>query len=115
MCLFWRQIAFAALAEALAGVEEVLRVQPRLDALGQFHLVFGAEQGGLADSVETREPGRQLGSGRPSRCRFRMVKFAMIASRSASNVSSDQRPIGAESSRGSANSHPLTWAKATEI
>ena len=47
-----RQIAFAVLAEALAGFQQMLGVQPGLDALGEFDFVGGVEQRRLADAVQ---------------------------------------------------------------
>ena len=47
-----REVAFALVAQTFAGLEQVLGVQTGLDALGEFHLVFRAEQGGLADAVQ---------------------------------------------------------------
>ena len=47
-----REIAFAVLAEPLTGVEQMLGVKPGLDALGEFDLVGGVEQRGLADAVQ---------------------------------------------------------------
>ena len=46
------EITFAVLAQALPRVEQVLRVKPCLDALGEFDLVGGVEQGGFADAVQ---------------------------------------------------------------
>ena len=47
-----REVAFAGVAETLLGVEHVLRVKPSFDALGEFDLVGGVEQGGLANAIE---------------------------------------------------------------
>ncbi len=46
------QILLAGISETLAGVEHMLGVQARLDALGQLDLVRGGQQRGLTDAVE---------------------------------------------------------------
>jgi hypothetical protein len=47
-----REVAFAVLAEALAGLQQVLRVEACLDTLCQLDLVGGVEQRRLADAVQ---------------------------------------------------------------
>jgi hypothetical protein len=46
------QVALTALAEALLRVQQMLGVQPGLDALGQLDFVGGVQQGRFADAVE---------------------------------------------------------------
>ena len=47
-----RQFAFAVLAEALTGFQQMVGVEPGLDALGQFNLAGGVEQRRLADAIQ---------------------------------------------------------------
>ncbi len=46
------QFTLAVLAEALAGVEQMLGVEPSLNPLGQLDLVGRVEQRGLSDAVQ---------------------------------------------------------------
>ena len=47
-----REIAFAVLAQALPGVEQMLRVKACLDALCELDLIGGIEQGRFANAVQ---------------------------------------------------------------
>jgi hypothetical protein len=47
-----REIAFAVLTETLAGLQQILRVKPSLDALGELNLIGGVEQSRFADAVQ---------------------------------------------------------------
>ena len=46
------QLAFAVLAQALPGLQQMLRVKARLDALCQLDFVGGIEQGRFANAVQ---------------------------------------------------------------
>jgi hypothetical protein len=106
-----RQFPFAVLPEALPGFEQMLGVEPGLDALGQLDLVGRIEQRGLADAVQIH--AHQVGGWALS------VQIAVnpacggichSALPIGLNCHVVQRPVHAMSSHRAAISHPLTCA-----
>jgi hypothetical protein len=102
------EFAFAVLAQPLPGVQQMLRVKACLNALCEFNLVGGIEQGRFANAVQVHahqvsswtlsvQIAVEAGGGR-------ICHYGLLI---GSNCHELQRPFAAKSSHSAARSHLL--------